>query len=231
MDISLDRRAFLRHAGIAAIGVPMVTTLGCTLERQRSDTEHNEPLGPPRPILLPWGPDAVRIAAPPAERPVCYMSRGRMQIWVDVDFRERLQYLMAAHISVSTGRWRIPLPGDPPDVPVQPGDALREYEEIDMREWDASIEPVEGDVRVLRGSPVGVRVMITCQPVSGGGAYVSAPPLDLRRCGPPSSDITREDLMEVDTGTRFDDRDCARPTGSLRLVTWACGGGIIFSAV
>lgn len=221
MHSSFDRRAFLRRAAAAALGLPVLSAAGCTLERQDRGGQ-TEPLGPARPILLPWGEGAVRIAAPPRERPVAYMSRRYMKIWVDHEFRDRLSYALNAHISVSTGHWRIPLPGDPPNIPVTPGDENREYEEFDVRFWDAEIEPAEGDLRVLRGAPASTVVSIQCQPVSGGGTWLSAEPLQLFRCGPPGPELCREDLMEVGAAASFADWDCAQPTGSVRLFTWAC---------
>lgn len=214
-----DRRAFLRGVS-AAVVAPTVAAWGCTLERQPGDDD--VPLGPPRPILIPWGPDAVRVQAPPRERPVAYLSHRAMQVWVDLEYRDRLQYAFGAHISVSTAHWRIPLPGDPANIPIQAGDQRREFVEVDMREWDAGIEPAEGDVRILRGSPIRAEMRIECQPLSGGGRWFSAQPIELLQCGPPDERICREDLMEVGTATRFQDRDCARADGTVRVVTWAC---------
>ncbi|MDH3206557.1 MAG: hypothetical protein OEO79_08090 [Gemmatimonadota bacterium] len=224
MDFNLDRRAFLRRAALAALSAPAVGVLACTPDVLPRERRGEEGVGRTlnRPILLPWGPDGVRIAAPPSERPVAYMSMGRMEIYIDRDFRDRLQYALSAHISVSTGHWRIPRPGDSPLVPVQPGDAQREYEEIDLREWDALIEPVEGDLRVLRGSAADVRMEVPCAPLSGGGVWLNGGPWDLLQCGPPNEQLCREDLMEIGTGQRFSDRDCTRPAGSVRFVTWAC---------
>lgn len=240
MSQSPDRRTFLRRAALAALGAPVVGTLACGdrgAEATPAAPQAVQPTAPAapealeRPILLPWGPDAVRIAAPPAERPVAYVSRGRMEIYVDHEFRDRLQYVLAAHISVSTGHWRIPLPGDSPTIPVQPGDSRREYEEIDLRVWDAAMEPTEGDMRVLRGSARAVTLDVTCQPLSGGGAFLSGGPWEVQRCGAPSEDLTREDLMEIGTGTRFEDRDCTREIGPARFVTWACRDLPTFSAL
>jgi hypothetical protein len=225
MDITYDRRSFLRRAALAALGAPAVSALGC------SPDGPGRLAAPPmeeaarrtlvRPILLPWGPDAVQIAAPLAERPVAYMSHRRMEVYVDWEFRDRLHYIFSAHISVSTGHWRIPFPGDTPRVPVQAGDPLREFEEVDMREWDASLEPTENDVRIVRGSPTHVSIDVSCTPLSGGGVWLNGGPWDLRRGGPPNDDLCREDLTEIGTGTRYADRDCARPIGSVRFVTWA----------
>ena len=222
MDSSLDRRAFVRHSALVALGAPVASALGCTIERQPSGEVRE--LGPARPILLPWGSDAVRIAAPAPERPVAYMSHRYMRIWLDLEFRDRLHFALGAHISVSTQHWRIPLPGDPTNVPIQAGDPRREFEEFDIRTWDADIEPVEGDVRVFRGSPVPASIRIECQPLSGGGAWFSAEPIEVLRVGSPNLGLCREDLMQVGLGTRFSDRDCTRPEGPARLVTWASRG-------
>lgn len=220
MDTSFDRRAFLRRAAAAALGLPSMGALGCRIERQPGE-ENGGALGPPRPILLPWGPDGVRIAAPPRERPVAYLSHRTMEIWIDLEYRDRLQFALGAHISVSTGHWRVPLPGDPENIPIQAGDPRREFEEIDMRAWDAEIEPTEGDVRVMRGAPTATQVRIECQPLSGGGTWLSSEPLRLLRAGLPSEEITREDLMQVGTATRFADRECTQRRGTVRLLTWA----------
>ena len=225
MDITYDRRSFIRRAALAALGAPVVSALGCSPDApgQLSESPRGEAARRTltRQILLPWGPDGVRIAAPITERPVAYMSHGRMEVYVDWDFRDRLHYIFSAHISVSTGHWRIPLPGDTSRVPIQAGDALREFEEIDMREWNASLEPTENDVRILRGSPTDVSIDVSCTPLSGGGVWLNGGPWDLRRSGAPNDELCREDLTEIGTGTRYDDRDCTRPSGSVRFVTWA----------
>jgi hypothetical protein len=234
-----DRRTFLRRAALATLGLPAVGTLACgdggndggRAEQPVVRATPVETAAIERPILLPWGPDAVRIAAPPAERPVAYVSRGRMEIYVDLEYRDRLQYVLSAHISVSTGHWRIPLPGDSPTIPVQPGDTRREFEEIDLRIWNASLEPTEGDMRVLRGSQRPVTLSPSCEPLSGGGAFLSGGPWEVRRCGPPNDDLTREDLMEIGVGTRFAERDCSRAIGPARFVTWACRDLPTFSAL
>jgi hypothetical protein len=232
MDTYYDRRTFLRRAASAALGVPVVAGLACRSEAPQGRSIDEDTGGPrevTRPILLPWGSDAVLIASPPRERPVAYLSVGRMEIYVDRDFRDRLQYALGAHISVSTGHWRIRRPGDPMTFPVQPGDAEREYEEIDMRAWDASMEPVEGDARVMRGSAWEVIVTAECQPLSGAEAWLSGGPWALLRCGPPNGDLCREDLMEIGTATRYADRDCTQSLGPTRCLTWACREAVILA--
>ena len=232
MSRSTDRRSFLRRATLAALGMP-VLSVACAPDRPppRGAAAAGGMLRPERPILLPWRSDGVRIDAPPAERPVAYVSFVRKEAYIDLEYRDRLQFMLSAHISVSTGHWRIPQPGDPPTIPVQPGDPVREFEEIDMRSWDASIEPGEGDVRVLRGSPRPVHIEVACQPLSGGGAFLSGGPWDIQRAGPPDAELCREDLMEIGEGTRFEDRDCTRPLGPVRFVTWAWRDLPSFSAI
>lgn len=229
MSHATDRRTFLRRAAVAALGMPALT-LACAPDQpaEREPTragrggQAREPQSLERPILLPWGSDAVRIAAPTRERPVAYVSIGRKEAYIDLEHRDRLQFLLSAHISVSTGLWRIPLPGDSPTAPVQPGDVEREFEEIDMRVWDAAIEPTEGDLRVMRGSQEALTLDVGCEPLSGGGAFLSGGPWELSRCGPPGDGLCREDLMEIGVGTRFADRDCTQRLGPTRFVTWAC---------
>jgi len=234
MSGSTDRRTFLRRATVAALGVPALS-LACVPDQaptgRASDSRARSPRTLDRPTLLPLDPDAVRIDAPPAERPVAYVSFGRKEAYIDIEYRDRLRYVLSAHISVSTGHWRIPLPGDSPSIPVQPGDPVREYEEIDMRLWDAAMEPGEGDLRVLRGSPEPVTLEVACQPLSGGGAFFSGGPFELWRAGQPDDELCREDLMEIGTGTRFEDRDCTRPVGTTRFVTWAWRDLPTFSAL
>lgn len=242
MERNLDRRVFLRRAAVAAVGASPLSLLGCRVDEggagdagtaaaEDARADGATPDSTARPILLPWGSDAVLIAAPPRERPVAYMSMQRMEIYIDREFRDRLQYALNAHISVSTGVWRVPLPGDPLTVPVEAGDAEREFEEIDMRYWDAALEPAEGDLRVMRGAPVGATVGVSCGPLSGGGVWLNGGPWEVLQCGPPSDQLCREDLMEIGTGTRYDDRDCTRPAGQVRFVTWACREPAILAGV
>lgn len=244
MESNLDRRVFLRRAAVAAVAASPLSLFGCRVDGDGTAAADDAraaagnagadgalPGATPRPILLPWGSDAVLIAAPPRERPVAYMSMRRMEIYIDREFRDRLHYALNAHISVSTGVWRVPLPGDPLTVPVTPGDAEREFEEIDMRYWNAELEPAEGDLRVMRGAPQGVTVGVPCVPLSGGGVWLTGGPWEVAQCGPPSDQLCREDLMEIGVGLRYADRDCTRPAGQVRFVTWACREPAILAGV
>ena len=222
----LDRRSFLRRAGAAALVAPAASLLACAGERPGAGADpsgSDHPMGDiTRPILLPWSDDAVRMDAPAREMPVAYVSMGRRQLFVDSAFRDQVYWDLRAHISVSTGVWRIPLVGDPPTAAVMPGDVLREFEELSEREWDATAAPTLGDIRIMRGAAVSRHVDIVCAPLAGGGAWFRAGPWDILQCGGPTGDLCREDFMSVGTGMRYADRDCTRPRGEVEFLTWAC---------
>lgn len=186
------------------------------------------------------------MAAPPAELPVTYVSMRRRQVFIDFDFREQVYWDLHAHISVSTGVWRIPLVGDPPTEPVMPGDVLREFEELSIRDWDPTEDPVEADIRIMRGRAVPRTVALECAPVAGGSEWLRAGPWEILQCeslverdaatearasraqgdwgtsGYLSVPLCREDFMSVGVGTRFEARDCSRPVGPVRVMTWSC---------
>ena len=148
-----DRRTFLRRAAAAGLVAPTLPILACGPESTTRAEEEAIADGPSinRPVLLPWSADAVRISAPMRERPMAYVSRGRQRVFVDHEFRGRVNVMLAAHISVSSGLWRIPLLGDDLGVPIPADDALREFEEVDIGAWDPGMDPVEGDFRIGRG--------------------------------------------------------------------------------
>ena len=133
---------------------------------------------------------------------------------------------LVAHISVSSGHWRIPLPGDDLGIPIDAGDALREFEERPIGEWDPTMDPKEGDVRIRRGYEENVRVAFECLPMAEREGWFSAGPWDIVQCVPgPGTQLCREQFMEVGTGTRYAGRprgSCGQPAGSVRYVTWAC---------
>ena len=222
----VDRRSFLRRAGVAALVVPAAPLLACAGERPGAGADPaggEHPMGDiTRPILLPWSDDAVRMDAPAREMPAAYVSRARMQLYVDSAFRDQVYWDLRAHISVSTGVWRIPMAGDPPTAAVMPGDVLREFEELSEREWDATAAPTLGDIRIMRGTVVSRRVDIVCAPLAGGGAWFRAGPWDIPQCGGATEGLCREDFMSVGTGMRYADRDCTRPRGEVDFLTWAC---------
>lgn len=162
----------------------------------------------------------MRIAAPPREQPTAYVSMATRQLFVDHDYRDQVYWDLRAHISVSTGVWRIPLVEDAPRVPITPGDEVREFEELSMREWDPTAAPAEGDIRIMRGRAMPLRIDFACAPLAGGGAWFQAGPWDLLHCGDPSEALCREDLRSVGAGMRYADRDCTQLVGPVRMLTW-----------
>ena len=201
----------------------------CRYERRepwRSDWLSAAPVGygrVTRPILIPWSEDTIWLDAPAAELPAAYVSMETRQAFIDYDFRERVYWELSAHISVSTGLWRLPLHGDPPKEPVMPGDVLREFEELSMREWDPTRAPTEGDIRFFRGRPAPITVELRCVQLAGGGQWFNAGPWRLRQ-RVPSTDpesLCREDFRLVGTAERFTDRECTEPAGSVGVLTWA----------
>lgn len=220
MSDRCDRRAFLRRLGVAGLVAPTLPIMGCGAEGADIPAYGGHPIT--RPILLPWSTHAVRIAAPIDEIPMAYVSMGLRQVFVDHPFRDRSNWMLDAHISVSTGVWRIPLPGDPVGVPITPGDVLREFEELNILAWDPSMEPADGDFRILRGRPAEVRVDFTCVPMPSARAWFSAGPWSLRRCDGVGENACREDFFDVGAGIRYPRRGCAEAGEAVRLMTWAC---------
>jgi hypothetical protein len=223
---TLDRRAFLRRAGATALVAPAVPFLACGVDsapgssHRASVPEH--PGGDiTRPILLRWSDGAVHLDAPAQELPVAYVSMGRKQLFVDHDYRDLVYWDLRAHISVSTGVWRIPLRGDPLNMAIVPGDLDREFEELSERDWDPTLPPSLGDIRILRGVAMSRRIDLTCAPLSGGGAWFQAGPWEIQQCWGPSDQLCREDFMSVGTGTRYADRECTQPEGAVDVLTWA----------
>ena len=224
MTRNCDRRTFLHRAAAAGLVAPSLPVLACGPDGgTRSEGEEMADGGAiTRPVLLPWSENAVRIAAPLSELPMAYVSRGRQRVFVDHDSRGRASVMLAAHISVSSGLWRIPLLGDDLRIPIPADDALREFEEVDIREWDPTGDPVEGDFRIRRGRRTRVHVEFDCAPVSGADVWMRAGPLEIVQCQSPGEDLCLGALMSVGTGGRYSRRYCAELEGTVRLVTWAC---------
>ena len=225
MSERYHRRAFLHRLTALGLAAPTISTVGCNFEEIRREDEAARSSGQPltRPVLLPWTGDAVRISAPLSELPAAYVSRGSQRVFIELDSRTQIQVMLAAHISVSTGHWRIPLPGDDLGIPVDAGDALREFEEIHIGEWDATLDPTEGDIRVRHGLRKNVEVAFDCLPMAGQDGWYSAGPWEIAQCTGQGPDLCREDFMDIGTGFHHADRPlCTEPMGSVRYVTWAC---------
>ncbi len=228
---SEDRRTFLKGLAAFGLGGGLLPLAGC--DRQdfsRTPLRAADGSGSPirRPILIPWSDDVARIAAPASELPVAYVSMPLRQVFVDLEFRDRASWLLDAHISVSTGHWRVPLPGDPVGQPITPGDALREFEELNIRDWNPTRPAAENDIRILRGVRVTRQVDFECVPGVrgvggvGGMEWYSAGPWTLDVCDGGTADTTREDFMIVGSGSRHASRDCVEGGDSVRFITWAC---------
>ncbi len=220
--LRMSRRSFLK-VGVAGTVGGGAFAAGCdraTLETGTGGEGDATPIT--RPILRPWADDIVWMADPSRELPVAYVSMGRRRVFVDYDFRDRASWLLGAHISVSTALWRIPLPGDPPGQPVTPGDEAREFEELPMREWDASLTPAMDDIRVLRGRPVSRRVDLACVPILGTrDSWLSAGPWEIQLSNGERMDSVREDFGVVGIGLRHLERVCAGDGDAVQLLSWA----------
>lgn len=230
MNPRYDRRAFLRRVAGAGLVAPVLPLAGCVPDRPRERGGAGTPVGAApdgplpitRPILRPGPGDAVHIVAPLRELPMAYVSMDRLQVFVDYDYRDRAHFLLDAHISVSTGLWRIRLPGDPEDRFVVPGDTPREFEEIDIAEWDPTMTPADGDFRVVRGTPEPVRIDFRCVAMAGTGDWLTGGPWEVLRCDGVGDVACREDLVEVGVGSRQSVRGCADAGTVARFLTWSC---------
>lgn len=216
-----DRRSFLRRAAVMGIAAPTLPFLGCSPEPGGGSGGAGEGVIT-RPVLLPWSGDAVHIFAPMPELPIAYVSRGTQRVFIDRESRVAINVLLAAHISVSSGLWRIPLLGDDLRVPIPADDAVREFEETDIGEWSPTLVPVQGDFRIRRGRRTPVTLDFDCAPLSGGGGWYSAGPLGIEQCRGIGEEPCLEAFMNVGSGTRHPRRYCAESEGAVGLVTWAC---------
>ena len=222
-----DRRTFVRHLTALGLAAPAVSIAGCSLEEigRGNEEGRSATLAITRPVLLPWAEDDVRIAAPLSASPVAYVSRSLRRVFIELDFRIEIQLMLAAHISVSSGLWRIPLPGDDLGIPVDAGDKLREFEETPVGEWNPTLDPSDGDSRIRRGRCETVEVAFDCVPMAAKDGLFSAGPWEIAQCQEPGPGLCRENFMEIGTGSRYSRRDigtCTDPVGAVRYVTWAC---------
>jgi len=226
-----DRRTFLRHAAALGLLGPVAAAWACGEGDPRFAGEGSTPPSVPdgdpaaRPALAPGGAGTVHLLAPTATLPVAYLSRAHMRVYLDPPYRDWAEHRLAAYVSITTGLWRIPRPDDDPRVPIVPGDELREFEVVDLGLWDPGMTPTEGDVRLRLGSPVPVRIELSCVPLLTGDAWVSAAPVIVQRRDGPAGEGGREDFLGVGTGTRHPDPLCGAAGETVRLLTWACPTG------
>jgi hypothetical protein len=226
-----DRRTFLRRIAVLGVGGSSASLLACGGgdTRSGSGVEELAPLEPiSHPLLLPWSDDVIRIAAPISELPVAYVAMAAHRVYIDREYRDRASWLLNAHISVSTALWRIPLPGDPAGLPVTPGDELREFEEVSIREWDPALPPAEDDVRIRRGRRATTTVHFSCVPGDGAGGategneWFSAGPWPIDVCVGGPEETTREDFMRAGSGFRHVSPGCEDQGQPVGFITWAC---------
>ena len=219
-----DRRSFLRRAAALGLLGPVSGAVACGDPDRPEGGGAGGALAEPRPLtrptLIPGAGDTVHVVAPTAELPVAYLSRGDMRLYLDPAYRDWAEHRLAAYVSVTTGLWRIPRPEDDPKVPIIPGDALREFEVVDLGSWDPRMTPVEGDVRLRLGAPVPIRIEFGCAPLLGHDAWITAPDLVVRRRDGPAGPGGREDFAGVGVGTRHGDRECRTAGDEVRLLTW-----------
>jgi hypothetical protein len=179
----------------------------------------------------------VWLSTPSDEPPVAYVSLETRRVFVDRDYRDRVAWLLDAHISVSTALWRIPLPGDLESEPIMPGDALREFEEMEIGDWSPTMRPSMDDIRIRRGRSALRRVDFRCVPLVGRGAprpgspsdtvagepdaWCSAGPWEISVVGASSVGTIREEFMIVGTGVRHSERTCSGSGNVVQMVGWA----------
>lgn len=227
MTCSWDRRTFLRHFGAASFGAP-VLALGACNDRSRADTEASTippPLTVSRPIVRSYATDAAHIVAPLAQAPIAYVSQGLRLVFIGREFRDRLVGVLNAHISVSTGHWRIPQPGDPLEEPLIPGVPQREFEEVGIEDLDQEMEPSKGDFRIRRGRRVDATIDLACEPVLDSSLRLSGGPWHIEQCEGSGAGTCREDFVEVGIATRYGAGTCGDGAGNIRVLTWVCPEG------
>ncbi len=114
------------------------------------------------------------------------------------------------------------MPGDSPLTPIPPGDESREFEELPIGAWDPSIEPVEGDVRIVLGRRIATVVEVDCVPVQGSDHRLSAGRIELERCAAGPGEAVREDFRRVASGRRHVDPECTDEGSAVDVFGWLC---------
>lgn len=219
-----DRRTFLRRLGAAGIGAPVIALLACSDRSQPEDEASIASAGRTvaDPILRSYAGDATRIVAPISEPPIAYVSQGLRLVFIDREYRDLLVDILSAHISVSTGHWRIPQPGDRLEEPLIPGVPLREFEPVAIGDLDSAMEPTEGDFRIRRGQRAQATIDLSCVPMVDSSQRISGGPWHIKRCDGSGVGTCREDFVELGVGASSADGRCGDITGEIRLLTWVC---------
>lgn len=215
-----DRRTFLRRAAAACLAAPPSLAWGCR-PPPRDGEEALTANGAREAPQVATSGAGVRLLDAPGERPFAYLSRAQRRVYVARDRRESAAVRLGAYVSVTTGLWRIRLPGDDPLVPVSPGDPLREYEEVDLRAWDPDMEPAEGDARLRPGAQVEVSMLLPCTPLGAGGASVRGGPWRFSRLEGGGGPGGREEFRVVGTAYRSPGGGCAGDGAAVSVLAWA----------
>jgi hypothetical protein len=219
-----DRRTFLRRVGAAGLGAPVIALYACSDQSQPEAEASIASVGRTivDPILRSYPVDAARIVSPMSEPPLAYVSQGLRLVFVDREYRDLIVGILSAHISVSTGHWRIPQPGDRPEEPLIPGVPLREFEPVGIGDLDLEMEPAEGDFRVRRGQRARTTIDFSCVPMVDSSRRISGGPWHIEQCDGSGAGTCREDFVELGSGFRFSDGNCQDGVGEIRLLAWVC---------
>ena len=225
-----DRRSFLRHAAPAGLAAALVALWGCGEPASRGaparEPPRTAPTGEATGLVPTWhAPDDVRLTGPGPVDVVAYLSRSERRVYVDRSARDWTERRLSAYVSVTSGVWRIPLPGDDPRVPITPGDAEREYEVVDLPEWDSVRPPGEGDVRLRRRERTEVTMQLACVPLASGGGWITSGPLSIPRRDGPAGPGGREEFAVVGEARVHEDARCDGPGRRVRLLAWSAPPG------
>jgi hypothetical protein len=229
MTTHWDRRTFLRRLGAASFGAPMLgaPVLTLTTCSDRSQTEPEASTSTPHltvvdPIIHSYGADAACIVAPLPGPPIAYVSQGLQLVFINREFRDLLVGILSAHISVSTGHWRIPQPGEPLKEPLIPGVPQHEFEEVGIGDLDLEMEPSEGDFRIRRGQRAETTIDFSCIAMADSSQHVSGGPWRVEQCDGSGRGTCREDFVEVGIGSRYAAASCGTGALDIRLLSWVC---------
>lgn len=224
--MSPDRRTFVRRALLLGMAAPAAGAWACARPPAEDPATEATDGDGPRPLLRAWSHDAVHLPAPLGERPMAYLSAGERRLYIERGYRSRVERLLGAYISTTTGHWRIHLLGDDTRVPVPPGDEAREFEELDLTAWDPARPPSEGDIRIAFGRSSPVAVSLSCSPVLGDGGWVTAPPFTVDRVSGSGGEGIREYFGQVTRGIRHVGRKCDSAGDGVRVLSWGSRGQV-----